>query len=95
MTGWRRILARLLLFGGLAAGEQTTSSVGRAYLERATSKDVVALSDLWYLDMTSLTVDCVRGVSKCPILSWILVDVPGRCCRERGCGKMRGGAWEW
>ena len=62
-------------------------SVGRAYLERATNKDVVALSDLWYLDMTSLTVDCVRGVSKCPTLRWVMVDVPGIFC-QNSCAHM-------
>jgi hypothetical protein len=66
------------MFGGLAAGESTTGSVGRAYLERATSKDVAALSDLWYLDLVAeLTIDCVRGLAKCPALRWNIVDVPG------------------
>ena len=77
---------RLLMFGGLGAitAQGSTGSVGRAYLEGSSTSDaVVALSDLWYLDMTPLTLDCVLGEEACEALQWTLVDVsapltPGR-----------------
>ena len=68
---------RLLMFGGLAAGVTMTTSVGRAYLEGATQADILSLSDLWYLDMTPLSVACLSGSAACPQLQWVLIDVPG------------------
>ena len=68
---------RLLMFGGLAAGATMTTSVGRAYLEGATHADILSLSDLWYLDMTPLSVACLSGAEACPNLQWVLIDVPG------------------
>jgi len=68
---------KLLMFGGLAAGPGMTKSVGRAYLEGNTQADLVPLSDLWYLDLEPLTIECVSGVQPCTMLNWIQVDVPG------------------
>jgi len=68
---------KLLMYGGLAAGPTMTTSVGRAYLEGATQSDLVALTDLWYLDLSSLTVACVSGDEVCALLRWIMIDVPG------------------
>ena len=69
---------RLLMYGGLTVGSaEETSSVGRAYLEGAASKNLKALTDLWYLDVRPLTIDCVRGLEVCERLKWTLVDVPG------------------
>jgi hypothetical protein len=70
---------RLILYGGLGKGVtgKMITSVGRAYLSGQKDKDVVALSDLWYLDLTPLTVECMRGANKCQPIKWILIDVPG------------------
>lgn len=77
---------RLLVFGGLGAASTMSTSAGRAYLEGSTSANVVALDDLWYLDMTQLKMECVRGEEKCELLQWIKVDVPG---------EKPGGAGRW
>lgn len=68
---------KLLMYGGLAAGSLMTTSVGRAYLEGATQNNLIACTDLWYLDMASLSVGCVSGAEVCQPLRWILIDVPG------------------
>ena len=68
---------RLLMFGGLAAGEGMTQSVGRAYLKGLSQANVVGLNDLWYLDLAPIAIECVSGAKACTPLQWIKIDVPG------------------
>lgn len=67
---------RLLVFGGFAAVSTSQMSAVFDYLE-AQDHGVYAFNDLWYLDLSTLTVECARSAVCGTILNWYQVDVPG------------------
>jgi len=71
---------RLLVFGGFAAVSTSTKSAVYDYLERQ-DYGVYAFNDLWYLDLSTLTVECARSAQCGTILNWYQVDVPGGSSR--------------
>lgn len=71
---------RLLVFGGFANQQTSKKSAVRDYLEDA-DYGVYAFNDLWFLDLSALTVECARSAMCGTILNWHQVDVPGGSSR--------------
>lgn len=77
---------KLLMFGGMGVGTDTISPF-RSYLEGG-QVDLQAFNDLWFLDLTDLTEECIKG-GECEPLPWEQVDVLGNKPRGRwGAGLM-------
>jgi len=67
----------LLMFGGLTGSGTSYPSPLMSYLRRSRQQSVTALNDLWYLDLSGLSQDCLmKGVCG-TVLPWKLIEVPG------------------
>jgi len=67
---------KLLVFGGLSTEGITSPAL--KFLNRESSSELVALNDLWYIDLNPLTEDCLREGYCDERLQWVKIDVPGQ-----------------